>query len=381
MTTRTDDDFLHPVYRVMGLLRWLLLVHALVVNWMRRDLVAHPGWLLLCCLVMAAWTLLVGDWQSRRATRSTLVVVADVGVTIALVAVSRLVLGRAALVQSYLGVPVYWMAASPLVVAVWRGARWGLAAATLVSVTKFVQEPRDDDRVYAVLVLLGMAVWGLGAIVDTLRESVAERDEGRERAAALAERDRLNRLVHDGALQVLAMVEREGPELGARGAQLAQMARQQEMLLRRRLQNRDLPAVETVDEQDQAMVSLTSLLETHSSRIVTVSVVDDVELPRAVAREVEAAVAEALLNSARHAGPDAQSWVLVEAEGDFAVVTVRDNGVGMSMEQVEQASVKGRLGVAGSIIGRLEDIGGSAVARSQPGRGVEWELRVPLEQA
>ena len=39
-----------------------------------------------------------------------------------------------------------------------------------------------------------------------------------------AERDRLARPIHDGVLQVLALVQREGSELGGSGAQLATLA-------------------------------------------------------------------------------------------------------------------------------------------------------------
>ena len=61
-------------------------------------------------------------------------------------------------------------------------------------------------------------------------------------------------------------------------------------------------------------------------------------------------------------------------------ITVRDNGVGMTREQVDRALSGDRIGIQNSILGRIAEIGGEAVARSQPGRGVEWELRIPLEE-
>ena len=86
-----------------------------------------------------------------------------------------------------------------------------------------------------------------------------------------------------------------------------------------------------------------------------------------------------LLNAELHAGPDAHVWMLLEAEDDALVVSVRDNGVGMDPEAVRQALDQGRLGIRHSIIGRVRDLGGTADVTSAPGRGVEWELRVPLD--
>ncbi|MEL4504167.1 ATP-binding protein [Luteococcus sp. H138] len=376
-SVRPDNDVLHPVYAVTNRLRWVLLAHALMVNALRLDEVVHPGALLLACLVMLVWTPLIGRWQSRQATRTAQVMLADFLVTVLLVLSSRWILGRDALMASYLAVPVFWMAAAPLVLAVRRGGWWGLGSAVALSLGKFVQEPRPDSRIWASAVIMGLCAWGLGCIVDTLRESMKDRDAHHARLAALAERDRLNRIVHDGALQVLALVEREGPELGPKGQHLAQVARQQETLLRRLLQDRD---VELPTGVQPSQTDVAALLETHASDTVTVSVMaGEAPIDAARAVELDAAVSEVLLNVAKHAGPQAKAWVLLEMEGDQLIISLRDNGVGMSREQVEVASTTGRMGIHDSIMGRIGDIGGVAVARSQPGRGVEWEFRIPME--
>ena len=98
------------------------------------------------------------------------------------------------------------------------------------------------------------------------------------------------------------------------------------------------------------------------------------------ARELEAAVVEALSNVTQHAGTEARAWILLENEGGQMTITVRDNGVGMTKEQVDRALCGDRMGIQDSILGRIAEIGGQAVARSQPGRGVEWEFRIPLEE-
>src|SRR5690554_4937612 len=101
-----------------------------------------------------------------------------------------------------------------------------------------------------------------------------------------------------------------------------------------------------------------------------------VMVPRLVVDEVEATLAEALTNVDKHAGEGAQAWVLLDQETDDEVIVwVRDNGVGMSAEQVTDASARGRMGIRDSIVGRMSSLGGSAMLKSSPGLGTEWELR------
>ena len=104
---------------------------------------------------------------------------------------------------------------------------------------------------------------------------------------------------------------------------------------------------------------------------------EPVLLPAPVAAELAAAVRAALDNVARHAGPGARAWVLVEDLGAEVVVGVRDDGVGIPPGRLEQAAAEGRLGVAGSLRGRLADLGGTMTVVSAPGEGTELELRVP----
>jgi signal transduction histidine kinase len=53
-------------------------------------------------------------------------------------------------------------------------------------------------------------------------------------------------------------------------------------------------------------------------------------------------------------------------------VFVRDTGGGFDVDAVPAD----RQGIAGSIVGRMERHGGSAVVRSAPGEGTEVELRL-----
>jgi signal transduction histidine kinase len=76
-------------------------------------------------------------------------------------------------------------------------------------------------------------------------------------------------------------------------------------------------------------------------------------------------------------GREAEAWVLLEDLESQWVVSVRDDGPGITEGRLEASAEEGRLGVQQSIIGRLQDLGGVATVRSAPGEGTEWELTVP----
>ena len=98
-------------------------------------------------------------------------------------------------------------------------------------------------------------------------------------------------------------------------------------------------------------------------------------------RELDAAVGNVLDNVASHAGPDARAFVLLEDLGDSVTVSIRDDGVGIAAGRLEEAVGEGRVGVAKSIVGRMDWLGGSAKLNTGPGCGTEWELTVPRKGA
>ena len=104
---------------------------------------------------------------------------------------------------------------------------------------------------------------------------------------------------------------------------------------------------------------------------------DPLELPAAVTDEIEAVVRAALANVDAHAGPAARAWVLVEELDSELEISVRDDGPGIPEGRLAQAESEGRLGVARSIRGRTEQLGGTLSLDTGPGRGTEWALRLP----
>jgi signal transduction histidine kinase len=179
--------------------------------------------------------------------------------------------------------------------------------------------------------------------------------------------------VHDGVLQALALIHRRGAELGGPAAELAQLAGEQERVLRRLVSH-----TRGVLDEHPATRDVRSALGSLEGERVHMSVpAGPVLLPAQAELELVAAVAAALDNVAQHAGSGAHAWVLVEGSPREVVVTVRDNGGGMPDGRLDEAAGEGRLGVSSSIRGRLREIGGDGMITSRPGSGTTVRMTVP----
>ncbi|MFM9367415.1 MacS family sensor histidine kinase [Streptomyces sp. Da 82-17] len=294
--------------------------------------------------------------------------------------------------------PTIWTAGAVLAFALKGGWRWAAFASSLVAVANIVQrETPSRDTVHNVL-LVWVASIAIGYVVEVARASERTLARALEIEAATRERERLARDIHDSVLQVLAMVQRRGTAIGGEAAELGRLAGEQEVALRTLVAGGLTPAshasedvsqgavVREVDEpdgpEDTGPRDLRTLLAPFAGSRVTLSEPGaPVLLAPAAARELAAAVSAALDNVKRHAGTDAQAWILVEDWPDEVIVTVRDDGPGIPEGRLAQAEGEGRLGVALSIRGRLRDIGGTAELISVPGQGTEVELKVPRGKA
>ena len=82
---------------------------------------------------------------------------------------------------------------------------------------------------------------------------------------------------------------------------------------------------------------------------------------------------EAMLNAARHSGASSVD-VYAEVEGRQVEVFVRDRGSGFDPDDVPAD----RLGLRGSVVGRMERHGGRATVRSTLGEGTEVHLSMAV---
>jgi signal transduction histidine kinase len=196
------------VYRVVALA-------AAVVNLVRLgDGWARPTLGATVVALMVVWTAASSIRYLRRG---------DTGAAVVDLVVTAVATGSTVLVETpaqiAAGEPVIttvWSAGPVLALAVALGWRGGLVGAVVtVGVLFGVRRTVDTDLLFDAQLLLvaGLAV---GLAADTMRRSVEQLRAAAAREAATAERERLARGIHDGVLQVLALVRRRGDELGGR---------------------------------------------------------------------------------------------------------------------------------------------------------------------
>ena len=366
------------MFRALAVLRVVLLANTLALGWYRREALDHAGVALAYFAVLVLWTA-VSTWlYADRSRRGPLPLGVDLVVATSGIGLSAWVKGP----DFSATLPGFWVMVVVLAWAV-RG-RWqgGLAAAAVVCAVDVVTRASINQSSYGNLFLLLVGGPLVGFLSGMLQDTARQRDAAERAAAAAEERARLARVVHDGVLQVLALVQRRGAEIGGETAQLARLAGEQEVALRALVQRQDpAPAAGARRTGAEALVDLAELVSALGGRAsphVQVAVPGSrVEMERDRAEELLAVGGACLHNVSDHVGPDATAWVLLEDLGDEVVLSVRDEGPGIEDGRLEQAAADGRLGVAESVRGRVAGLGGTATLLTVQGRGTEWEVRVP----
>lgn len=213
-----------------------------------------------------------------------------------------------------------------------------------------------------VFTLAGVAVIGVPAalrVSERLSTERAEKLAGEQRAAIAAH-------LHDSVLQTLALIQKNAadPETVSR------LARSQERELRQWL----------FDTQEKQTLSVFGALERACGEVedlfglhlAPVTVGEDRPLSD-VAQAAVLAAREACVNVAKHAGVD-RADVYAELLGGRLEIFVRDRGRGFDPGRVPAD----RHGLADSVRGRVERVGGTATVRSRPGEGTEVRVAVEL---
>jgi signal transduction histidine kinase/phage shock protein PspC (stress-responsive transcriptional regulator) len=267
------------------------------------------------------------------------------------------------------GVSVVWARGAGLPTLVGRSARAVQIVAGLTLVVAGVASlARRTGGLGAVgasasaiaVVLGGLAIFvapALGRLLRRLDDERAARIREDERAAVAAH-------LHDSVLQSLVLIQRaDDPR------RMTTLARRQERELRAWLygttyegEPRSLHA---------ALDAMAVAVEADHDVRVEAVVVGDQPLDDA-SRALVAAVREAVVNAARHAGVDRVD-VFVEGEDTELTGFVRDTGCGFDPAGVGTD----RRGISESIVGRVQRHGGTALLTSRPGAGTEVEVRVP----
>ncbi|HSD48225.1 MAG TPA: ATP-binding protein [Actinomycetota bacterium] len=376
--------------------RWAAFAWMVTLAVVSRADMARPALAVVGLAVTGAWSLwfsLDAGWE-RSWARAT-----DLAIAVALVGLSGFVMDPGATAGSAPFFATSYPAAAALTVGAGSGVVAGLWAGVLLSVGLGLSRPLNDlplselsSHEWAALVngaFYYVAAGGAAGVVSrVLRTSAAARalaleeaGRERERAARLAEREALGRQIHDSVLQSLALVGKKGRELTETSSvpaeevrELLELAERQEQELRALLSE---PA-----ETAPGMVSLRTALRSAAFGVdgleVTISAAGGLWLPAAQVEDVSGAVRQALENVRRHADATRATVFAEELEGEL-IVSVRDDGVGFVYDETLLRR-EGKLGMLGSMKGRMEGLGGTMRVRTAPGRGTEIEFRLPTHR-
>lgn len=269
--------------------------------------------------------------------------------------------------------PWSWPAAGIMLAGVLYGARAGFFAAAAVGAASLITEElllaRENGFVTSVSKL------GLWLVAGTLAGYVVQRLRRAEQEISIARaREQFARELHDGVLQTLAVIQRRSDD-----TELAALARDQEHDLRSFISGGDTATAQPFEPSIRALAARHERMFPGS--VVNVVIAND--LPELDVPQIEAlsgAVGEALTNAGKHgaatkitvyAEPTEDSFQqLPDAAANAAVfVSVKDNGSGFDVETATE-----RIGLRGSIRGRLTEAGGHADITSGVGRGTEVTL-------
>ena len=245
-----------------------------------------------------------------------------------------------------------------------RRTRLGAAILVVAGVVLFLGENTRGSATtllapgaVAVALILVLAPWAF--------RLAHERDAERAARIRTEEREELAARVHDSVLQTLALIQREPND----ARRVATLARRQERELRAWLYPDREPAAEGT-LADALNTAAAEMEELHGVRIEIVRT-GDASLDERTNALVLAA-REAMANASRHSGA-AEVSVFLDAEGGRVALYVRDRGSGFDPDAV----AADRRGIAESIRGRMERVGGTARIVSAPGKGTEVELELP----
>ncbi len=368
---------LEPLWRGLLVYRVLTLVSGIAIVVYSLADYASPAGAIAVLVIMVGWTAVtgfayLGGWPDGPRGR---VALSDLVVSAAVIGSTVLVQTPAQLAADVSVMGSIWTSGAVLACALAHGIRGGVAAAVvisgvLVAVSVRLQTELGDIQLLLLVALsIGFASTVLRRQADRLRTAIGSE-------AAMAERERLARAVHDGVLQVLGYVHRRGQQLGGEAAGLGALAGEQEVALRTLLTTGPAP-VDVHGRRD--LVDALRLLG--SGRVSVSAPAHPLPMSARAVEELVAVVGAALANVVLHVGPDAPAWVLVEDMGREVEIGVRDEGPGIPAGRLVAAESEGRLGVARSMRGRVHDLRGTLACDTGPGRGTEWTIRVPREEA
>jgi len=221
------------MWRVVAVYRVVTMIYAAVLIIRDHGQYLHPAGGIAILAVIIFWTSVTVVAYSRPGGRQRWMIVADVIVTAGLVYSTRWMDTPARIDHGFPTLPSFWAASPVLACAVASGPWAGFTAALVISAADYAERPQLSlENPFSNVVLLFIA-GGIGGYIVRLgvqAEQAVARVARKE--AAIAERERLARDIHDSVLQVLTRVSSRGQALGGEAAELGRMAAEQESALR-----------------------------------------------------------------------------------------------------------------------------------------------------
>jgi len=220
------------MWRAAALYRLVTLTTALYLIFRWRHLYAHP-WVAVTAGAGMIIITAAGGWLAVRGrAHRPAVVVTDVLLTVGLTLIT---IGAQTPRQLHGDMPTlttFWAAGPALEAGIVFSAAGGVVAGLLQFMATVLVRGGYDGRTLGNGLLVVVAGGVTGYLAGLARNAEAELRRAATERAAVAERERLAREIHDGVLQILGLVHRTGANETGRWHELAEEAARQEAALR-----------------------------------------------------------------------------------------------------------------------------------------------------
>ena len=223
-----------PLWRAAQLFRLLSSLYALGFHIAVNSDLRHPalGWLLFAVLI--AWSVACAIAYLSGFGRRPAWVITELIVVVLLMLSTEVVASGQWAHNNQTWPTTLWASNATISAALQFGPTGGMLTGLAVTATSeavkgYINVNLGRNATIIVELAVGLAV---GLAARTARRAHDELQRAARLAAALEERERLSRQVHDGVIQVLALVAKRGHEIGGATSELAMLASEQERALR-----------------------------------------------------------------------------------------------------------------------------------------------------
>ncbi|MDV9176828.1 DUF5931 domain-containing protein, partial [Streptomyces sp. W16] len=221
-----------PLWRALSGYRVLTMLYAVGLFASEYDQFDRPGIAIAFYVVLFVWTLATLPRVQSAVACTKRFLAVDLSIALTGIVLTPLAADDHHISSGGPTLPSIWTAGSVLAFAIKGGWRWAAFASTPVAVANLIERGSPARDTVHNVVLVWVASIAIGYVVEVARASERTLARALEIEATTRERERLARDIHDGVLQVLAMVQRRGAVLGGEAGELGRMAGEQEIALR-----------------------------------------------------------------------------------------------------------------------------------------------------